>query len=771
MDTIKGYVEKVIYRSRQNGFTVLSVETDGIETVCVGEFAEVHAGEFMEFSGEFVLHPRFGRQFKAEQSRTVVPEDLVSAERYLGSGAIKGIGIVTARRIIEMFGDDTMRILDEEPERLAEVRGISKRKAQEIAACLEEKKDLRNVCIFLGGYGISNALAVKLYGMYDQEIYKIIRDNPYQLADEVFGIGFKKADEIARHAGIERGSDFRIKACIIYTLQKALEDGHVYLPDDILKQKTLETLSPLTVDDICEVEDQDLERCLMDLLMDSRIIIKTRETGSSEQPEDDPALEPEEQEPRTERQVYYSQNYYTELAIARMITDLNLHAEVDEEDVAQRIRMIEKEEKITLDELQREAVRRAADSGILIITGGPGTGKTTTINSLIRFFEAEGREMALAAPTGRAAKRMTEATGREAKTIHRMLELSNELSDSSAGARFNRNEENPLAADVVIVDEMSMVDIFLMNALLRALRKGTRLILVGDVDQLPSVGPGNILRDLIESGKFSTVKLEKIFRQAEESEIIVNAHKINRGEHIALRADSRDFIFIGREYPQAVASAVLTLIRDKLPSYVKADIREIQVLCPMKKGPLGTQSLNRFLQESLNPQEPGRKEIPVRDMVFREGDKVMHIKNNYDLEWEMRTPSGFAYDQGTGVFNGDIGIIRTINEHNQIIEVAFDDGKYVIYQPEQLEELTLAYATTIHKAQGSEYPAVVMPLLTGPDILMNRNILYTGVTRARGCVVIVGREQTVGRMIDNIRELRRYSGLKDRLAEVRPHLL
>ena len=754
METIKGYIEKIIFRSRQTGFTVFSLETDGVETVCVGEFADIHAGEFMELSGDYVMHPRFGRQFRAETARIIIPEDLLSVERYLGSGAIKGIGTVTARRIIEMFGEDTMRVMEEEPERLAQVKGISRRKAQEIAADMEEKKDLQNVCIFLGRYGIANSLAVKLYGLYDREIYTIIRDNPYQLADEVTGIGFRTADRIAFNAGIRRDSDYRIKACIIYVLQKALEEGHVYLPEEMLKHHVMTELAPETVDGICEVEDQDLERCLMDLTVDSRILIRSSE-----------------EEPQI-RQIYYSQNYYTELYIARYMTDLNLHADIEEERIEQRIAGIEAKEQITLDDLQRKAVRCAADSGILIITGGPGTGKTTTINSLIRFFEDEGKEILLAAPTGRAAKRMTEATGREAKTIHRMLELSNELTDSSAGARFNRNEENPLEADVIIVDEMSMVDIFLMNALLRAIRPGTRLILVGDADQLPSVGPGNVLKDLIESGLFATVRLEKIFRQAQESEIVVNAHKINRGEPITLRTDSRDFIFIERMHPQAVASAVLALVKDRLPAYVGADIRDIQVLCPMKKGDLGTQRLNLFLQESLNPPEPGKKEISLGASIkLREGDKVMHIRNNYDLEWTMYTSSGIPYDSGMGIFNGDIGVIKTINERSQMMEVVFDDGKHVIYQPEQLEEVTLAYATTIHKAQGSEYSAVVMPLLSGPEILMNRNILYTGVTRARNCVVIVGSAATVHRMVDNIREQRRYSGLKDRLKEVRHRIL
>lgn len=752
METKKGYVEKIIYQNKMNGYTVLNLEEDGTDTTVVGFFQDISAGEFVEFTGEFVNHPKFGEQFKADKARTIMPEDIDAVERYLASGAIRGIGAVTARRIIDKFGDDTLRILDEEPERLAEIKGISHRKALEIASEQEEKKDLRNAVIFLGEYGITYAMAVKLYGMYRQDIYAIIKDNPYQLADEVGGVGFRKADEIAFKAGFNPGSDYRIKACIIYTLQHALEQGHVYLPAEILKGAVLDTLQPVTTDGICEIENQDIERCISELTLDDRIVIKTSKEENPDNPDN--------------RQIYYSQNYYTELSVARMMYDLNLRTDMGEEKIERRIREVEKETKIQLDELQKNAVKAAANSGVLIITGGPGTGKTTTINALIRYFEEDKRDILLAAPTGRAAKRMTEATGYEAKTIHRMLELSNELEDTSAGARFNRNEEKPLEADVIIVDEMSMVDIFLMNALLRAIAPGTRLILVGDVDQLPSVGPGNVLRDLIESNAFNTVKLVKIFRQAEESEIIVNAHKINKGEQISLRTSSRDFIFLKRETPQAVAGAILPLIRDKLPKYVNADIRDIQVLAPMKKGDLGVINLNRFLQANLNPADKEKKELPVRDMIFREGDKVMHIKNNYDLEWEMKTRSGFAYEKGMGIFNGDIGTIEKINEKTQLVEVRFDDGKYVIYQYEQLEELTLAYAATIHKSQGSEYPAIIMPILSGPPVLMNRNILYTGVTRAKKCVVIVGVEEAVNRMIENTREQQRYTGLQDRLKEL-----
>jgi len=750
LEKIRGYVEKIIYRNTENGYTVLNIEENGCETACVGVFRFIDEGEYLELTGEFVFHPSYGEQFSVSYSESIMPQDSVAIERYLGSGAIRGIGQVTAHRIVEKFGEDALRIIDEEPERLAEIKGVSMKKAQEISAQQEEKKDLRNALIFLGGYGISNALAVKIYNQYGHDVYGIIRDNPYQLADDITGIGFRKADEIAFNAGVAPNSQFRIKSCIIHVLMLAASDGNVYLPDNVLIQRVLETLHPATVDGICDIEESEVRGCIMDLAVESRLIIK---------------------EADGERQVYYSLYYYTELNIAGMLHKLNLHGHVPEDEISERIKEIERSEGIVLDELQRDAVRAAANSGVLVLTGGPGTGKTTTINALIRFFEQDYKEIFLAAPTGRAAKRMTETCGLEAKTIHRMLELSGEISDTSSGARFERNEDCPLEADVVIIDEMSMVDIFLMNALLKAIAPGTRLILVGDVDQLPSVGAGNVLRDIIDSECFSTVKLTRIFRQAQESDIIVNAHRINNGEQIDLRPDSHDFIFIKRDNPAVILGSILTLLKDKLPGYVNAPMRDIQVLTPVKKGNLGVERINAFLQARLNPAGSGKKELPVRDMIFREGDKVMHIKNNYSLEWEMQSKSGFVYDRGTGIFNGDIGIIEKINEHRQMLEVVFDDGKHVIYDYDQLEELTLAYASTIHKAQGSEYPAVILPLLTGPAMLMNRNILYTAVTRARQCVCIVGSDETVRRMIENVREAMRYSGLRNRIIETKGHIL
>lgn len=756
MEKFRAFVEKIIYRNEENGYTVLQASENGCDSTCVGVFNYINEGEYMEFTGEFILHPMYGDQFKVESYESIMPENKVAIERYLGSGAIKGIGPAMAKKIVNEFGDDTLRIIDEEPERLAKIKGISMNKAQDIAAQQEEKKDIRKAMIFLGNLGISNVLAVKIYKQYQNAVYDIIRENPYKLADDITGIGFKKADEIAFKVGVTPDSDFRIKSCIIHELTQGTTDGNVYLPEDVLKTKTIQTLMPLGLDMPFDISEADIDRCIMDLAIEKRIIVKN------------PKSENEEVLPR---QIFYSLNYYTEANVAKMLRDINLKGDEPEDKIEARIEKIEAQSKITLDEKQKEAVKQAVNSGVLIMTGGPGTGKTTTINTIIKYFEEDYKEIVLAAPTGRAAKRMTEATGWEAKTLHRLLELASDLEDTSAGARFQRNEDYPLEADVIIVDEVSMVDIFLMNALLRAITPGTRLILVGDVDQLPSVGAGNVLKDLIESECFKTVKLSKIFRQAEESEIVVNAHKINRGEKINLHTDSKDFIFIKRENQNAVLGAVLGLVKDKLPDYVKSDRSEIQVLSPMKKGMLGVEFLNKYLQESLNPADKGKKEIESGNEILREGDKVMHIKNNYNLEWEMRTSSGFVYDKGTGVFNGDIGVIEKINEYSRLVEVHFDDGRYVIYDFDQLEEVVLAYAITIHKAQGSEYPAVVLPLLSGPEMLMNRNILYTAVTRAKSCVCIVGTSEVVNRMIDNVRNTKRYSGLRERLVECWGHVI
>ena len=751
MATVSGYVEKIKYRNEENGYSILSVNSDGLDYVLVGTFPYISEGDFIEASGRDVEHPIYGDQIQVESYELKAPEDTASMERYLGSGAIRGVGTALAARIVRRFKADTFRIIEEEPERLAEVKGISEKMAQAISEQMESKKEMRQAMMFLQEYGISMSLALKIYNEYGSRMYSIIKENPYRLADDIQGVGFKMADEIAQKVGIFTDSDFRIRSGIYYTLLQSVANGHTYLPQEELLASASELL---------HVDPAVMEKHLTDLQMEKKIVVKVNE---------EKLLKPEEDDSTpASRHVYASQYYYTELNTARMLHDLNLRGAEPETEIRKKLEKICEEERIEPDELQIRAVVEAVNSGLLIITGGPGTGKTTTINTIIRYFEQEEMEILLAAPTGRAAKRMTEATGYEARTIHRLLELTGVPSDDkdTSGMHFERNEENPLDADAIIIDEMSMVDIYLMHALLRAVNPGTRLILVGDTNQLPSVGPGNVLRDLIASGAFDVVQLTRIFRQAAESDIIVNAHRINDGERIPLGKRSKDFLFIRREQPDAIISAMLTLVREKLPNYVHADMFDIQIMTPMRKGALGVERLNTILQSFLNPKDPSKPEKEVGGTIYRVGDKVMQIKNNYQIEWETRNRYGIPVDSGAGVFNGDIGIIREINTFSEELTVEFDEGKMVDYSFKQLEELELAYAITIHKSQGSEYPAVVIPVYSGPRMLMTRNLIYTAVTRARACVCLVGIPEMLQAMVDNEVEQRRYTGLKIRIQEV-----
>lgn len=751
MATVSGYVEKIKYRNEENGYSILSVNSDGLDYVLVGTFPYISEGDFIEASGRDVEHPIYGDQIQVESYELKAPEDTASMERYLGSGAIRGVGTALAARIVRRFKADTFRIIEEEPERLAEVKGISEKMAQAISEQMESKKEMRQAMMFLQEYGISMSLALKIYNEYGSRMYSIIKENPYRLADDIQGVGFKMADEIAQKVGIFTDSDFRIRSGIYYTLLQSVANGHTYLPQEELLASASELL---------HVDPAVMEKHLTDLQMEKKIVVKVNE---------EKLLKPEEDDSTpASRHVYASQYYYTELNTARMLHDLNLRGAEPETEIRKKLEKICEEEHIEPDELQIRAVVEAVNSGLLIITGGPGTGKTTTINTIIRYFEQEEMEILLAAPTGRAAKRMTEATGYEARTIHRLLELTGVPSDDkdTSGMHFERNEENPLDADAIIIDEMSMVDIYLMHALLRAVNPGTRLILVGDTNQLPSVGPGNVLRDLIASGAFDVVQLTRIFRQAAESDIIVNAHRINDGERIPLGKRSKDFLFIRREQPDAIISAMLTLVREKLPNYVHADMFDIQIMTPMRKGALGVERLNTILQSFLNPKDPSKPEKEVGGTIYRVGDKVMQIKNNYQIEWETRNRYGIPVDSGAGVFNGDIGIIREINTFAEELTVEFDEGKMVDYSFKQLEELELAYAITIHKSQGSEYPAVVIPVYSGPRMLMTRNLIYTAVTRARACVCLVGIPEMLQAMVDNEVEQRRYTGLKIRIQEV-----
>lgn len=746
MERFKGYVNKIVYRNEDNGYTVFELNIDSDDDLtCVGSVPYITEGEFVEVTGSYSEHAVYGQQLKLDTCEDIPPEDEKSVERYLASGAIKGIGAALASRIVRRFKADTLRIIEEEPERLAEIKGISQRMAMEISDSVTAKRDMRNAMMFLQDYGISMALAVKIYNQYGASVYTILRENPYRLADDITGVGFRIADEIARKAGISADSDFRIRSGIMYTLVQAAGNGHIYLPYEELVSQ-LEVLLDTHVDDI--------DRQLVDLSIDKKIVVKELSDDNTEDIAKD----------TSRRIIYGASYYYMEMAVAYALKALDVSVKIDEKSVLDRIHRIEKNEDIELDDMQRNAVLQAVSSGLLVVTGGPGTGKTTTINTIIRYFEGEGMEIRLGAPTGRAAKRMTEATGCEAQTIHRMLELSGAPEDGKT-ASFMRNEDNPIDADVIIIDEMSMVDIFLMNSLLKAITAGTRLILVGDVNQLPSVGPGNVLRDIIDSERFTVVKLTKIFRQAKESDIIVNAHKINDGEKFPIGPTSKDFIFIKREEANNVLGAMITLISQKLPKYVDAQPFDIQVLTPTRKGLLGVERLNTVLQEYLNPKDTGKQEKEGSSTLFREGDKVMQIKNNYQLEWETRGKNGIAVDRGMGVFNGDMGVIDNINFYTEKVTVKFDDDRYVEYPFKQLEELELAYAVTVHKSQGSEYPAVVIPLLSGPRMLMNRNILYTAVTRAKKCVCIVGTEEVFYGMVDNTNEQKRYSTLAQRIRE------
>ncbi|MGI6007854.1 MAG: ATP-dependent RecD-like DNA helicase [Ruminococcus sp.] len=746
-DTVEGYVEHIIFRNEENGYTVLQLKTQGSSLTCTGIFNSVSEGETVALRGNYTEHVLYGRQFKADSYEIRMPEDAAAIERYLSSGVIRGIKAALAARIVKKFGADTLRIMEEEPERLAEIKGISEKKAREIAAQMEEKAEQRSAMLFLSQYGISVSLGVKIYQHYGERIYSIIRENPYRMAEEVPGVGFKTADEIARKAGIHADDDFRIKSGLLYVLNQALAEGHCFLPREQLCFRAASLLG---------IKDVDMEHHIMDLTVERKVVQKEME----------PSVNPVtgEEEPRTA--VYGASVYYLELNTARMLCELNVKSEDSEREIQKRIAQIEHSSRYELEERQRQAVAEAVKNGLLIITGGPGTGKTTTINAIIRYFSAEGLDICLAAPTGRAAKRMTEATGYEAQTIHRLLELSGMAEESSADVHFERNEENPIEADVVIIDEMSMVDIYLMHALLSALTVGTRLILVGDMNQLPSVGPGSVLKDMIRSRQFCVVELNKIFRQASKSDIVVNAHKINGGEDVVIDNHSEDFFFLKRYDADIIIRVIIALIQEKLPPYVHARPMDIQVLTPMRKGLLGVERLNKVLQRYLNPPEPEKKEKESGEGLFREGDKVMQIRNNYQLEWEMRNGRGITVQRGIGVFNGDLGVIREINTFGECVTVEFEEGKFAEYTFKQLDELELAYAITIHKSQGSEYPAVILPLLAGPRMLLNRNLLYTAVTRARKCVTIVGSDQTFREMIHNETEQKRYTSLDKRIVEM-----
>lgn len=736
----EGYVERITFRNEENGYTVFFLvdSEDREEVCCVGEFSYIAEGLYFKVRGKEVIHKTYGEQLQVESYEEKQPSDSVAVERYLGSGAIKGIGPALAARIVKRFGEDTFSIIEREPERLAEVKGISEKSAVRIAEQFNEKRQMRQAMLFLQDYGISMNMAVKIYKHYGERMYEVLQKNPYRLAEDIQGIGFKIADGIAKQAGFLQDSEYRIQAGLLYALQQSGSQGHCYLPERQLVEIASELLY-VGQDLVAE----NLER----MTLDKELVV---------------------QECDGERRVYTSNLYYMELNCARMLLDLNISYGIEQKEIERILTKIEREEQIALDTQQKDAVWQGVRSGVTIITGGPGTGKTTTINTILQVFEQEGLEVLLAAPTGRAAKRMTETTGWEAQTIHRLLEINGGVTEGEdrTALHFERNEKQPLEADVVIIDEFSMVDIYLMNALLRAIVPGTRLIMVGDVNQLPSVGPGNVLKDIIQAEFCPVVRLNHIFRQAAESRIVMNAHRINSGEEIPLGNQSPDFMHLERGESSAVINVIIQLVMQKLPPHVDASPYEIQVLTPMRKGELGVEKLNQVLQQYMNPAEHGKIEKEFHGLLFREGDKVMQIKNDYQIRWCKKTRLGDVFEEGTGVFNGDTGIIKEIIPVEEMVVVEFEEGRLVEYDYSQMDEMTLAYAITIHKSQGSEYPAVVLPLLGGPQLLMNRNLLYTAVTRARQCVTTVGNGRVIQQMIHNANEQKRYSSLCQRIKEM-----
>lgn len=742
MEQIEGIVENIIYQNKDTGYTVLELSTGKELLTSVGSFNSISVGENICVKGEYVNHPLYGKQLKAISFKASIPNDIVSLERYLSSGAIKGVGPSIAHKIIQTFKDDTKRVIEEEPELLSKIKGISGKKAQDIAYQFEEKRDLRDAMIFLSQYGINGTLAVKLYKVYEDEIYYIIKQNPYKLSEDVRGIGFKTADEIARKVGIEKDSEFRIKSAVEYILYLNAEKGNTYMKVMDLFNETKFLLD-------IEIENDYFETLLSNMVIDRRIKIEHS------------------------TDVYLNYYYKVEAEVAKRLLSINASvADLNyEKSTAEDFEKFFKEKNILLDEMQLLFIKKSIENGVSILTGGPGTGKTTTINGIIQFFGAKNLKISLAAPTGRAAKRMSETTGYEAKTIHRLLEVNGVVDDKdgSSHGEFLRNEENPLEADVVIVDEMSMVDISLFNSLLKAIPLNCRLVMVGDIDQLPSVGPGNVLHDIIASEKFSTVKLEKIFRQAMESDIVKNAHKVNNGEKIKLDNKSSDFFFIEESDAMHITARIWRLLSQKLPKYVDAKTSDIQVITPMKKGNLGTYKLNEDLQRALNPKAINKKEYELPNgKILREHDKVMQNKNDYKLDWIIKGMYDIPIETGKGVFNGDIGEVIEIDKLNKKVEVLYDENRYVKYDFTDLDEIELAYAITIHKSQGSEYPAIVIPILDVPRLLSNRNLLYTAITRAKKCVVIVGSEKALNYMIQNKNEVRRQTGLCEKLINMKP---
>lgn len=734
MAEIQGVVEGILFQNEDNGYVVAKIKEKSELITIVGCIPYITEGQSLRLSGQWVIHPQFGQQFKVENCEEILPSTVAGIEKYLASGVILGIGPVTAKKIVEKFGEKTFDILDNDIEQLKNIEGIGDKKIEIIYESYCKQREVKNIMVFLQTYGVTPNQCLKIYKRFGSESISIVKNNPYIITEEISGIGFKTADKVARSLGVEVDSPFRIQSGIKYVVNEFCALGNTYMPIDKLLKEGV---------DILNVSKDQIEKNVVESALEGKLKIETIDNTDC---------------------VFTLPYYYCELGVTKKILTLAFgQYEKLDIDIEDEIRQFEDEYRIQFAPSQKEAIEGIVDNGIEVITGGPGTGKTTIINCILNIFEKAGMKVSMGAPTGRAAKRMTEATGREAKTIHRLLELGYSGDESM---EYFKDEESPLDCDVLIIDEASMIDVVLMNSLLGAIGAGTRVIIVGDVDQLPSVGPGNVLRDIIQSKCVRVVRLKDIFRQAQESMIIVNAHKINNGEIPLLNEKNKDFYFIKEEVQEKILDTLIQLINVRLPKFNSEwnKMQHIQILSPMRKGTLGVYNLNLKLQEILNPKDKAKREKQYRDMYFRVGDKVMQTKNNYSLKWTRIGGSGEA--EGIGVFNGDVGFIETIDEESDTITVIFEDERKVVYDSVYLDELDLAYAITIHKSQGSEFPVVIMPAFMGPPLLMNRNLLYTGITRAKQMVVLVGSPKALHFMIENNRGFERYSSLKWRIADI-----
>lgn len=731
MDVVKGFVEQIVYKSEETGYVVTKINSDNKTITAVGTVPFINEGQQLKLTGEWKMHKQFGKQFSIQKCEEIIPDTIEGIEKYLSSGVIRGIGPITAKKIISHFGKDSLDIMDNDIGRLKEIEGIGEKKFSIICESYLEQHDLKDIIMFFQGHGISHNQCLKIYKHFGSNAKEIVKSNPYILCREIKGIGFATADRLASLIGVDRDSEERIKSGVEFVISRFCAAGNTYMP----KEKVIEeTFQLLNVDKVL------VEQNIYNLSLENKLIVQ--KIGDIEG-------------------VFIPIYYYSELGITERIAKLSLeNYQTINTDVDFEINNFERKHKIRFADSQREAIIGAFNNGIEIITGGPGTGKTTIIKAIIDIYENQGMKVLLAAPTGRAAKRMTESTGRDSKTIHRLLDITAGESEEEGVVEADQ----PLDGDVIIIDEASMIDVFLMYSLLKAIRMGTRLIIVGDVDQLPSVGAGNVLKDLINSELIKVVVLKEIFRQGAESLIITNAHRINNGEMPFLNQKDKDFYFIRNENLDSILNTVLDLANRRLPNFNKKwdKKRDIQVLSPMKKGVLGVINLNEKLQEILNPPSNSKNEKRQGNMVFRDGDKVMQTKNNYSIKWTLLSNG----DSGEGIFNGDMGFIKSISDDEKSVTVIFDDDKKVIYDSETIEELELAYAITIHKSQGSEFKVVIIPSFMGSPFLMNRNLLYTGITRAKELVTVVGYPRALHYMVSNVNSAQRFSSLEIRIKDL-----